>query len=134
MNYEFHPEAEFEFIEAAAHDESEVPGLGERFGDEVERVVELLIENPKLGAVVEMVGFAQSTVARCAGRNFRGARRNGGAKCSLRDPGAGRISVFASLLPSRMIRIASSFQWETGSRTCITGDPPIKERDTSSRS
>lgn len=31
MNYEFHPEAEFEFIEAAAHYESEVPGLGERF-------------------------------------------------------------------------------------------------------
>lgn len=53
MNYEFHLEAEFEFIEAAAHYESEVPGLGERFGDEVERVVELLIENPKLGAVVE---------------------------------------------------------------------------------
>ena len=27
MNYEFHPEAEREFIEEAAHYESEVPGL-----------------------------------------------------------------------------------------------------------
>jgi toxin ParE1/3/4 len=53
MKYEFHPEAEFEVIEAAAHYESEVPGLGERFGDELERVIELLIDNPKLGATVE---------------------------------------------------------------------------------
>jgi toxin ParE1/3/4 len=53
MKYEFHPEAEFEIIEAAAHYESEVPGLGERFGEEVERVIELLLENPKLGAAVE---------------------------------------------------------------------------------
>ena len=27
--------------------------LGERFGDEVERVVELLLENPKLGAPID---------------------------------------------------------------------------------
>lgn len=53
MKYEFHPEAEFEVIEAAAHYESEVPGLGDRFGDEIERVIELLIENPKLGAPME---------------------------------------------------------------------------------
>jgi toxin ParE1/3/4 len=53
MKYEFHPEAEFEIIEAAAHYESEVSGLGERFGDEVERVIELLIEDPKLSAPVE---------------------------------------------------------------------------------
>jgi len=33
MRYEFHPEAEFEVIEAAAHYELEVPGLGIRFGD-----------------------------------------------------------------------------------------------------
>jgi hypothetical protein len=38
MNHEFHPEAELEVIEAAARYESAVPGLGERFGDEVERV------------------------------------------------------------------------------------------------
>ncbi|MCU0834759.1 MAG: type II toxin-antitoxin system RelE/ParE family toxin [Chromatiaceae bacterium] len=53
MKYEFHPEAEFEVIEAAAHYEREVPGLGVRFGDEVERVIDLLIKNPKLGAPIQ---------------------------------------------------------------------------------
>jgi hypothetical protein len=38
MNYEFHPEAEIELLDAAAHYEAEVPGLGERFADEVEPV------------------------------------------------------------------------------------------------
>jgi hypothetical protein len=47
MNYEFHPEAEEEFIEQAARYESEVPGLGDRFGREVNRVIELLLENPR---------------------------------------------------------------------------------------
>jgi hypothetical protein len=37
MNYEFHPEAELELYEAALRYESEVPELGHRFGDEVER-------------------------------------------------------------------------------------------------
>jgi toxin ParE1/3/4 len=53
MNYEFHPEAEGEFIEQAAHYESEVPGLGARFADEVERVIKLLCETPKIGAPVD---------------------------------------------------------------------------------
>lgn len=53
MKYEFHPEAEFEIIVAEAHYESEVAGLRERFGDEVERVIELLVENPGLCAPVE---------------------------------------------------------------------------------
>ena len=35
MRYEFHPEAELEVIEAAAHYELEIAGLGIRFGDEV---------------------------------------------------------------------------------------------------
>ena len=52
MIYEFHPEAELEVIEAAARYESAVPDLGERFGDEVERVIELLLERPELGARV----------------------------------------------------------------------------------
>jgi plasmid stabilization system protein ParE len=52
MNYEFHPEAETELLDAAAYCESEVPGLGARFADEVERVVELLLERPELGARV----------------------------------------------------------------------------------
>ena len=55
MKYEFHPEAEDEFLEAAAHYESEVPGLGDRFGDEVERVVSLLLEHPELGALSHSV-------------------------------------------------------------------------------
>lgn len=53
MNYEFHPEAEQEFIEAAVHYETKVTGLGERFGAEVNRVIELLLDNPKIGASVE---------------------------------------------------------------------------------
>jgi hypothetical protein len=32
MIYEFHPEAEQEFVEAAAYCERNVTGLGERFG------------------------------------------------------------------------------------------------------
>lgn len=44
MSYEFHPEAEQELYEAASRYESEVPQLGLRFADEVERVVQLLLE------------------------------------------------------------------------------------------
>ncbi|WP_193222174.1 hypothetical protein [Alkalilimnicola sp. S0819] len=39
MKHEFHPEAEEELIEEAARYESEVPGLGGRFGNEVSRVI-----------------------------------------------------------------------------------------------
>lgn len=53
MKYEFHPEAELELYEAAFRYESEVPELGRRFGDEVERVVNLLLEHPELGARVD---------------------------------------------------------------------------------
>lgn len=53
MNYEFHPEAELEFIESAAWYESEVPGLGLGFGEEVEHVIQLLLDNPELGALVD---------------------------------------------------------------------------------
>jgi toxin ParE1/3/4 len=53
MKYEFHPEAEQEFLEAAAHYEAEVPGLGEQFGTEVFRVVELLLANPEIGSHIE---------------------------------------------------------------------------------
>jgi plasmid stabilization system protein ParE len=53
VKYEFHPEAEVEVLEYAARYESDVPGLGARFGDEVERVVELLLENPNLGAPLD---------------------------------------------------------------------------------
>jgi len=53
MEYEFHPEAEWEFIEEAAHYESELPGLGDRFAREVERVIELLLEHPESGALID---------------------------------------------------------------------------------
>lgn len=52
MNYAFHPEAEHEFIETAARYEAEVPGLGVRFGAEVNRAVEVLLENPRIGAPI----------------------------------------------------------------------------------
>ncbi len=52
MNYEFHPEADLEFVEAAARYEAEVPGLGLQFAAEVERVIELIVERPDLGAAV----------------------------------------------------------------------------------
>jgi len=53
MKYEFHPEAEEEFIEAAAYYERNVPGLGERFGREVLRGIERLLEYPELGSLID---------------------------------------------------------------------------------
>lgn len=50
MNCEFHPEAEQELYEAASRYEAEVPTLGFRFADEVERVVRLVLEHPELGS------------------------------------------------------------------------------------
>lgn len=53
MKYEFHPEAEQEFLAAAIRYESDVTGLGERFGEELFRVIQLLLENPELGAAID---------------------------------------------------------------------------------
>lgn len=53
MKYEFHPEAELEFIEEAVYYESEIPGLGARFADEIDRVIKLLLGNPGIGAPVD---------------------------------------------------------------------------------
>ncbi|MCC5869255.1 MAG: type II toxin-antitoxin system RelE/ParE family toxin [Gammaproteobacteria bacterium] len=53
MKHEFHPEAEQELLEEAERYESEVPGLGLRFGDEVHRVIELLLENPEAGSPLD---------------------------------------------------------------------------------
>lgn len=50
MEWEFHPEAEVEFIESATRYESEVPGLGERFGRSVREALELLLANPEIGS------------------------------------------------------------------------------------
>lgn len=53
MRYEFHPDAQAEFIEAAAYYETEVPGLGERFGDEVRRSIELLLKQPGMAPRID---------------------------------------------------------------------------------
>jgi toxin ParE1/3/4 len=53
MTYEFHPEAEQEFIEAAAYYEQNVTGLGERFGNEVRRAIERLREHPEIGSPID---------------------------------------------------------------------------------
>lgn len=51
--WDFHPEAEAEFIESAAYYESEVPGLGRRFGRAVGEALELLLENPEIGSPLD---------------------------------------------------------------------------------
>ncbi|MGH9784921.1 MAG: type II toxin-antitoxin system RelE/ParE family toxin [Terriglobia bacterium] len=53
MTYEFHPEAEQEFVEAAAYYERNVTGLGQRFGSEVRHAVERLLEYPELGSPLD---------------------------------------------------------------------------------
>lgn len=53
MRLEFHPQAELEFIEAAAFYEAQVPGLGARFGAEVRRMTDLLLQRPEMGAPVD---------------------------------------------------------------------------------
>jgi plasmid stabilization system protein ParE len=53
MNYEFHPEAELELLEQGLLYESAAPGLGSRFGNEVQRAVEVLLDHPGLGAPLE---------------------------------------------------------------------------------
>ncbi|WP_447598258.1 type II toxin-antitoxin system RelE/ParE family toxin [Nitrospira sp. Nam80] len=53
MIYEFHPEAEQEFIEAAAYYEQNVTSLGERFGSEVRRTIARLLEYPELGSPID---------------------------------------------------------------------------------
>jgi plasmid stabilization system protein ParE len=53
MRYEFHPEAEQEFIEAAAYYERNVTGLGERFGSEVRYAIERLLEYLELGFPID---------------------------------------------------------------------------------
>ena len=53
MRYEFHPQAEQEFIEAAAHYEQNITSLGEHFGSEVRRAVDRLLEYPELGTSID---------------------------------------------------------------------------------
>ncbi len=53
MKYEFHPEAELKFYQTTFRNEAEVPQLGLRFPDEIERVIQLLLEHPWLGLRVD---------------------------------------------------------------------------------
>jgi plasmid stabilization system protein ParE len=53
MRYEFHPDAEQELVESAAFYERNVTGLGERFGSEVQRAIERLLEYPELGFPID---------------------------------------------------------------------------------
>jgi plasmid stabilization system protein ParE len=53
MIYEFHPDAEEEFIDAAAYYEENVPGLGERFAREVHQAIEQLLNYPEIGSPID---------------------------------------------------------------------------------
>ena len=53
MKAEFHPAASEEIVETAVFYDNEVPGLGDRFISEVERVVELLREQQQIGQQIE---------------------------------------------------------------------------------
>ena len=50
MRLEFHPEAELELVEAAAHYELQVPGLGQRFEAEIRRATDILLDHPDIGS------------------------------------------------------------------------------------
>ena len=50
MRYEFHPEAEVDLIETILHYETQAPGLGGRFAEEVQHAIGRLLDNPKIGA------------------------------------------------------------------------------------
>ena len=52
MNFIKEPAAEKELIDAAAFYDRQGPGLGDRFIDELERVIVLLLEHPELGVRV----------------------------------------------------------------------------------
>ncbi len=53
--YEFHPEAEQEFVEAASYYERNVTDLGERFGSEVHHAIERLLEYPEHCSPIDVV-------------------------------------------------------------------------------
>jgi len=52
MKAVFHPTASEEIVETTAYYEGEVPGLGDRFIAEVERIVEVLCDQPNIGQSV----------------------------------------------------------------------------------
>lgn len=50
MRYEFHPEAEVDLLETTLYYETQAPGLGEKFAEEVQRAIEQLLAHPSIGA------------------------------------------------------------------------------------
>ena len=65
MNYEFHPAAEIEYLEAIAYYESRQAGLGALFLEEFEKVMVQVCEFPASYQVVE-----KSTFKRCLMKKF----------------------------------------------------------------
>ncbi len=63
MNTEFHPEASLEFQAAADFYENEVPGLGEGFISEVERITALIESHPAIGKPIDEV-FRRAVLVR----------------------------------------------------------------------
>jgi toxin ParE1/3/4 len=53
MRLEFHPEAELELIEAAVYYEKQVSGLGERFESEIRYAIDLLLDQPQIGPLID---------------------------------------------------------------------------------
>ncbi len=53
MRIEFHPATGHELTDSAEYYESKLPGLGVDFLGEFRRLLDLLNENPEIGAVVE---------------------------------------------------------------------------------
>ena len=53
MSIEFHPQASEEFQAASAYYENEIPGLGEGFISEVERIAELIDAYPAIGKPID---------------------------------------------------------------------------------
>jgi gamma-glutamyltranspeptidase/glutathione hydrolase len=68
VKLEFHPQAEIGLIEAAAHDEQRVPGLGERFEAEVRGAVRTLLRasRRRQAAVKPLLRLAARAVSRPA--------------------------------------------------------------------
>jgi plasmid stabilization system protein ParE len=53
MKAEFYPTASEEIVESTASHELELPGLGDRFIDEIERVIEVLYDQPSIAQSVD---------------------------------------------------------------------------------
>ena len=108
MNYEFHPEAKQELLEAALRYEFEVPGLGHRFGEEIDRVVQMLLASPALGAHIDnelrhfaRVGFRCKTTSRLRSelnhpRQSRGLISVSPSKGLVHEPPKGGLSISPS--------------------------------------